>query len=203
MHYNTTTRSSIDEEWPSIIRKLSSDQEYRLSPLFFAYEDREQITNLFIETYKQLALILNIIDNHFSPPIAPATLWHKTDALMTDAVTKNLKIEDNIATALGTTYKPMHLLCKSHTVEALDRSNLSVLYEIEKQVKQREILEGVNLSLKSFFRGKKTTVEAGIEALFSLISSGKSSSLSDLFDHISERERVLKTIFLYQQREVC
>ena len=122
---------------------------------------------------------------------------------MTDAVTKNLKVEDNIATALGTTYKPMHLLCKSHTVEALDLSNLSVLYEIEKQVKQREILEGVNLSLKSFFRGKKTTVEAGIEALLSLISSGKSSSLSDLFDHIGKRERVLKNIFLYQQREVC
>ena len=123
--------------------------------------------------------------------------------LMTDAVTKNLKIEDNIATALGTTYKPMHLLCKSHTVEALDRSNLSVLYDIEKQVKQREILEGINPSLKSFFRGKKTTVEAGIEALLSLIShdkSGKSSSLSDLFDHICEREGVVKRIFLYQQR---
>ena len=69
-------------------------------------------------------------------------------ALMTDAVTKNLKIENNIATALGTTCKPMHLLCKSHTVEALDRSNLSVLYDIEKQVQQREILEGINPSLK-------------------------------------------------------
>ena len=78
MHYDTTTRSSTDEEWPSIIRKLSNDQEYRLSPLFFAYEDREQITNLFIETYKQLALILNIIDNNFSPPITPAILWYKT-----------------------------------------------------------------------------------------------------------------------------
>ena len=66
---------------------------------------------------------------------------------MTDAVTKNLKIEDNIATALGTKYQPMHLLCKRHTVEALDRSNLSVLYEIEKQVKQREIFERINPSL--------------------------------------------------------
>ena len=96
MHYDNTTRSSIDEEWPSVILKLSSGQEYQLHPLFFAYKDREQITNLFIETYKQLALILNLIDNNFSPPITPAMLWHKTDALMTYAVTKNLKIEDKL-----------------------------------------------------------------------------------------------------------
>ena len=50
MHYDSTSRSSIDGEWPSIILKLSSGQEYRLRPLFFAYEGREQITNLFIET---------------------------------------------------------------------------------------------------------------------------------------------------------
>ena len=203
MHYDTTSWSSIDVEWPSIILKLSSGQEYQLRPLFFAYEDSEQITNLFIETYKRLSLILNAINNNLSSPITPAALWHKTDALMTDAVTKDLKIKDNIVTALGTTYKPMHLLCKSHTVEALDRSNLTVLYDIEKQVQQREILEGINPSLKPFFRGKKTTVEAGIEALLSLIShdkSGKSSSLSDLFDHICEREGVVKRIFLYQQR---
>jgi len=59
-------------------------------------------------------------------------------------------------------YKPMHLLCKSHTVEALDRSNLAVLYQIEKEVQQRQTLEGINPALKSFFRGKKTTVEAGL-----------------------------------------
>ena len=81
-------------------------------------------------------MILNAINNNLSSPITPAALWHKTDALMTDAVTKNLKIEDNIATAPGTTYKPMHMLCKSHMVEALDRSNLSVLYDIENQVQQ-------------------------------------------------------------------
>ena len=83
----------------------------------------------------------------------------------------------------------MHLLCKSHTVEALDHSNLSAVHEIEKQVNQREILEGINPSFKSFFRGKKTTVEAGIKALLSLISHdklGKSSSLLDIFDHICE-----------------
>ena len=117
MHYDTTTRSSIDGEWPLIILELSSGQEYRLHPLSFVYQDRKQITNFFTETYKQLALILNLIDNNFSPPITQAMLWYKTDALMIDAVTKNLKSEDNITIALGTAYKPMHLLCKSHQLK--------------------------------------------------------------------------------------
>ena len=81
MHYDTTSRSSIDGEWSSIILKLSSGQVYQLRPLFFAYEDREQITNLFIETYKRLSLILNAINNNLSSSITPAALWHKTDAL--------------------------------------------------------------------------------------------------------------------------
>ena len=62
--------------------------------------------------------------------------------------------------------------------------------------------------MKSFFRGKKCTVEAGIYALLVLVShdkSGKSSSLAELFDHICEREGVVKQnnddcIFLYQER---
>ena len=53
-------------------------------------------SRLLISLLKPTALILNLIDNNFSPPIAPAMLWHKTDALMTDAVTKNLKIEDKL-----------------------------------------------------------------------------------------------------------
>ena len=59
----------------------------------------------------------------------------------------------------------MHLLCKVHTVKALDRSNFDVFTKIGKQVNQREALEIINPSLKSFFRGKNTVVECGIEAL--------------------------------------
>ena len=130
-------------------------------------------------------------------------MWEKVDAIMTDAVTKNLGIEDTIPNALGTEHHPHHLLCKSHTVEALDRSNLEVLSKIEKSVKQQEIFESINPALKSFFRGKKALVEAGIEALLTLIThdkSGKSCSKTDLFDYICEREGVNKRVFLYQQR---
>ena len=36
-------------------------------------------------------------------------------------------------------------LCKSHTVEALDRSNLNMLAEVEKSVKQQEIFEDIKI----------------------------------------------------------
>ena len=58
---------------------------------------------------------------------------------MTDAVTKNLKIEDSITSALGSSHTPMHLLCKCDTVEGLDRSNWNVLYQFDRVVCQREM----------------------------------------------------------------
>ena len=75
---------------------------------------------------------------------------------------------------IGSNHHPMHLLCKSRAVEALDRSNLDVLYRIENSVKQREMFETINPSLKSFSHGKETVVEGGIEALISLVSDDKS-----------------------------
>ena len=74
---------------------------------------------------------------------------------MTDAATKNLQTENSIASELNFQYKPIHLLCKSHTVVALDRSDLDVLNKIEKQVNQRGTLGNINQNLKSFFIGKK------------------------------------------------
>ena len=58
--------------------------------------------------------------------------------------------------------------------------------------------------MKSFFRGKKALVEAGIGALLSLIiydKSAKSCSRADLFDFICEREDVSKRVFLYKERQ--
>ena len=122
---------------------------------------------------------------------------------MIDAVTKNLGIEGTIPAALGSQHKPHHLLCKSHTVEALDRSNLEVLSKVEKNVNQQGTLESINQALKSFFRGKTALVEAGIVALLPLITHNKSTnscSQADLFEHICEREGVTKRVFLYQQQ---
>ena len=49
LHYDTTSRNSIDGEWPSLILHFSDGQNFHLRPLFYAYEDRNQITNLIVE----------------------------------------------------------------------------------------------------------------------------------------------------------
>lgn len=48
VHYDTTSRSYIDGEWPSIILSFSSGIDYNLRSLFFAYEDRDQIVLLMV-----------------------------------------------------------------------------------------------------------------------------------------------------------
>ena len=203
VHFDTTSRSNIDGDWPTIILRFSNNTnntEFRLRPIFFAYKDREQIINLFIETFNRLADAVSISE---TKTITPAMLWENVDAIMTDAVTKNLKIEDLIPERLGSTHHPHHLLCKSHTVEAFDRSSLKVLSRVEKNVSQQETMEGINPALKSFFRSKAAIVEAGIDAIISLITHNKSAnscSQADLFDYICEREGVSKRVFLYQQR---
>ena len=78
---------------------------------------------------------------------------------------------------------------------------MEVLARIEKDVNQQQILESINPRLRSFFRGKTTVVECGIDAL--LLTHNKSAnscSEADQFDRICERENITKRIFLYQQR---
>ena len=128
---------------------FSDGREFELRPIFFAHEDREQISLLLVETMKRLAVAATSSD------LPAKKLWENLYAIMTDSVSKNLHIEDLIANSLGSTHKPLHLLCKSHTVEKLDECNLDVLARFEKKVKQREVLESINPRLKSFFRGKK------------------------------------------------
>ena len=91
VHFDLTSHSSIDGEWPSLIIIFSNSQEFRLLQLFFAYEDQDQITELFVETFKRLSISANVFENQNT---TPATMWEKLDLLMTNAVTKNLGIED-------------------------------------------------------------------------------------------------------------
>ena len=147
LHYDTTSRNAIDGEWPSIITNFYDGDEYVLRPIFFAYGDREQITELLVETYNRLAVAASVVA---SIVISPAALWEKTDAIMTDSVSKNVHIEDLIGEALNSDHRTLHLLCKSHTVEKLDAINLQVLSNVEKMVKQREIFESIKPSLNLF-----------------------------------------------------
>ena len=120
---------------------------------------------------------------------------------MTDAVSKNLKTIDEISKHLDSNHKPHHLLCKSHAVEKLVTSNLKVLSEVETNVKQRNTLKNICPRLKSFFRGKKTTVEVGIDSFLTLVShekSGKSCNLASLFDRICNKEN-----FYVSRAKIC
>ena len=107
--YYTTSRYHIDGEWWSIILSFSDGTDFELRPLFFAYEDREQIVLLLVETIKRLSVAATGSDE------SAEKLWENLFALMTDSVSKNLKIEDGISESLGSTYKMIYLPCKSHT----------------------------------------------------------------------------------------
>ena len=101
-------------------------------------------------------------------------LWSKVDALMTDSVSKNLSVEELVSEKLSVETLPSHLLCKSHCVEGLDRSNISVLSSVEKEIKMAETFIGGNPNLRSWFQGEKAVVVAGIKCLLNLVSHQKS-----------------------------
>ena len=187
---------------------FSDGQRFRLCPIFFAHEDRDNIVRLIIETYDRLALAATVMS---TKSVSSLYLWKMTNSIMTDAVSKNLLIEDGVAEKLGTDYKPYHLLCKSHTVEKLDHCNLTVLADIEGKVKLRQKLKAINPSLRMFFRGKKAVAVAGITAILKLVThdkSGNSVSLADEFDFICEQEGQVKHVIvprkkIHQARLLC
>ena len=78
-----------------------------LRPLFFAYEDRDQITLLFTETLR----LLKVAADGKMDQSRVVCLWNKINAIMTDAVTKNFSIESAVADALGSDHIPYHILC--------------------------------------------------------------------------------------------
>ena len=118
-------------------------------------------------------------------------------------VSKNLKIKDGVADILKSNYKPYYLLCKSHLVEAFDRSNIEVLSTIENQLNFREKLESINSSVRYFLCGEKCVAVCGIKSILNLIShdkSASSTSQADLFDFVLRRDNQVKHRSLYQER---
>ena len=124
LHVDTTQRSRIDGDWPSLILNFKDDNPLEcrmisLCPLFFAYGDRSQIISLIVETLNRLSVAASKLN------LTAANLWEKIDAVMTDAVTKNLKIEEGVSEKLQSSHVPLHLLCKSRTCERLDSDNIT------------------------------------------------------------------------------
>ena len=86
-HYDTTSRCNIDGEWPALILNFADGPRFNLRPLFFAYEDHKNISELIFETYSRLAAATSIA---LKQDIDAKSLWEKTNNLMTDSVTKKL-----------------------------------------------------------------------------------------------------------------
>lgn len=173
----STTRSRIDGEWPFLIlnftgKPADENKMLPLRPIFFAHEDRYQITRLIKDLLDRLASCVDL---------TPVQLWGRIDALMTDAVTKNLKIEDKVSVQLNTTHVPLHFLCKSHICERLDAYNLATVSRLG----LKEMIVKREPALKSFLTSNKSVTETALIALLKLVSTegdGKTVSLSDDFE---------------------
>ena len=114
---------------------------------------------------------------------ATKELSKKTTIIMIDSVEKNLHTESGTEATLGSSHIPLHVLCKAHTVKALDGLNINVLASLESSLKFREALESINPDVKSFLRGEKLVVLCAIK----------------FFDYVLQRENKVKHLSLYQE----
>ena len=130
LYYDTTSRNSTDGEWPSLISNFLDKQKFRLRPLFFAYKDKEQITKLIAETYKRLTAAASAF---IGMDLTAKVLWEQAGAFISDSVAKKLLIEKTVAKSLNHSHESYHILCKNHTMEKLDKTNLFVLNELEQE----------------------------------------------------------------------
>ena len=173
-----------------------------LRPIDFTIEKRTQIISLLLKTYKRLALLVN--GNDEEQRTTAKKLWEKTTIIMTDSVEKNLHTKNGIAAALGSSHIPLHLLCKAHTVDTLDRSNINVLASLESSHKFREALGSINPGVKSFLRGEKSVVFCVVKSILNFFSHNKSLSSStnqaELFDYVLQGENKVKHLSLYHER---
>ena len=138
-----TSLCKIDGEWRSIILNFSDNKQYVLHPIDVAYENHTQIISLLLETYKRLVLL-----NNDKQRATAKELWEDTTIIMTDSVEEDPQIKNGIAAALGSNHNSLHLLCKVHTVEALNISNINVLGSLESSLKFREAPESISACVK-------------------------------------------------------
>ena len=107
---------------------------FTLHALTFAFEDKNQIKKLVLETFARLSAALG-------GWVFSKDLWEQINAFMTDAVAKNLEVEFLVAEKLGSNHIPHHILCKAHTCEKLDECNELTLMKLEQKFKLCDIIE--------------------------------------------------------------
>ena len=162
---------------------------------FFAYENREQIVKLTVEIFIRLSAAS-------SGAFSSKKLWENNTNVMTDSVTKNLKIEHGVTEMLGSNHILYHMLCKSHTCEKFDEACIKALVNIETEVKYFELIIKKQPQLKSFICQTKCVPLATVKALLKLEAheeSGKSTSMTKDFDWQLEKDGAYKSMSLYKK----
>ena len=199
LHYDTTSRSRVDGEWPCLILNFLNDDKLKckmipLRALFFAFEDREQIIKLVVETRLSVAS---------GSTFTAKQLWENITNFMTDSVSKNLKVEEGVAAKLESSHIPYHTLCKSHVCEKLDEACIKALTNIETELNYPQLIITKQPQLKSFVRQTKCITLAAIKAMLKIVAheeSAKPTSLAHDFDLQLEEDGVYKSMSLYKER---
>ena len=134
---------------------------------------------------------------------SPRYLWESISCIMTDAVTKNLKIEDEVAKLLGSSHIPYHTLCKSYMCEKMDEAYFKALASVETEINYSQLIIKKQPQLKSFVRQTKCIALAAIKAMMKLVAheeSAKPTSMAKDFDLQLEKDDVYKSMSLYKER---
>lgn len=80
-----------------------------LSPfIILAVENKSTIASMLGENISRLAVLSDT---------EPKEMFKKVDALMSDSVSKNLNVGDEVAKHLESDHQPIHLLCGAHPAE--------------------------------------------------------------------------------------
>lgn len=193
LHYDTTTRESVEGEWAALLIRFSEDNSlHRLRSISLAYEDHNNIVKFLVEQMKRLGVAANC---------SPVDIWKQITAYMTDAVSKNMHVLEAVAKILNSDHIPLHLLCCAHTCVDMDKKCLEVLIEIETAMDlKNKILKNMK-SLAAFMRPNKSIVEIAIEAITKLVTNtGHKTSLAKQFSDICDAQNKQKKIGFYHQR---
>ena len=165
-----------------------------------AFETHENIQNFVQKMYTRMAADVSV---RLHTNVEPKRLWENTTFFCTDAVSKNHFVGQGVAKYFNSTHVPIHTLCKSHTVEGLDKPSLKVLSNhLKIPLNLRQYFKAINPSLRPFFRGS-TVVQAGMKALLKLVTPDKSAnscSLSESFEKLCKKNGVERKIKLYHER---
>lgn len=122
---------------------------------------------------------------------------------MTDAVTKNFKIEVEVSKKLEPNQAPaIHLLCKSHTCEKLDECCLNTSKRTKNDLNMTELVIQRSPQIKPFVKQTRCLAICALKTILKLVSNEVSTthkSLAKEFEVNNEEDNVAKSPSLFKE----